>query len=1108
MSKDNTKSPIINHTVENFRITEEDIQLIREVPILDIVEKYIPLTKNGAGYKAPCPFHEEKTPSFTVNPSRGKFHCFGCHAGGDGISFVMKKQGMEFTQACREIAKVHNISIHEKPLTEQETAEQKKKEGIFVVNTWAQKWFTEQLHKSENTPALDYLKSRWNVESIQNFSIGFAPDGWYNLMNAAKDAGYTKELLKDAGLVSTSEKEGKISYFDCFRNRIIFPIQNRSGRICGFSARAFGTVTENTAKYLNTRETEVYKKGSILYGFHSAYRSIKDHNNVFLVEGIGDVIRLHQFGINNAVASCGTALSLDQINDLKKVTTSITLIGDSDVSKKEKADSQKKRDKEVKKVEYPGQKATKINAENIIKSGIYCKVILLPGVNCFNFEEQADSNVTPVDDQQKHDPDSFFSSKDQFEKFQQENGQDYIIGLTYSKNKAKLDQPRQAILVETVSELVACLPKSYHLRYIEQLSSIIKPKKLWQDSIKNLLTEQTPKDDDDNNIPKNISLSDFEKYGFYEEKNCYYFKTPSGIRRGSNFVMEPLFHIASVLNAKRLYKISNEFGLSKVIELQQRDLTSLSSFRLRIESLGNFLFEGSEFDLMKLKRSLYEKTLSAYEIVQLGWQKQGFWAWSNGIFNESFQKTDEYGIVSFNNVNFYLPSSSDIYKSEDNLFVAERKFYFTQGTISLHDYSKKLIDVFGDNAMFCLCFYFASLFRDHIAGLFGFFPILNLFGPKGSGKTELAIRLLHFFGPQAKGPNIVNTTRPALADHVAMFSNGFCHIDEYSNSLEIEKIEFLKGLWDGTGRTRMNMDKDRKKETTRVDCGIILSGQHMPTADIALFSRLAFLSFSQTEFSDPEKLRFNELQEIEALGLCHITHELLHYRKQFISTFTENYQAAAEDLNKEIGDVVIEDRIFRNWLVMITSFRTLKELLHVPWSYEQLLQATAKNVIRQNQETKKSNELSVFWSIFEFLVSDEQLKQDIDFKIELIDSLKTDKVNVEWKAHKHVLMLNHTRIFQLYLVHGGKSHENIIPRKTLEYYLMNCKEYLGKKHAVGFHVEENRRIVEDVDVPATSFNGASTRKVRKITDAMCFDFIPLNLSLAKHTTTESDKMPF
>lgn len=1048
-------------------IPQSTIDEILNLDIVEVIGRHIKLTRKGTNHQGSCPFHQEKTPSFLVSSSKGIFKCFGCGKAGNAIGFMMDFKKTDFISAIKTIAAEHNITIPEDQAKGQDK-DYSKLEALYSANKLVCEFFRD--HLSKNEKALAYVKGRWNEEVISDFQIGFAPDGWDNLKKWAAEQGIKKDILIETGLLS--ESKGKI--FDYFRNRIIFPITNRSGRIIGYTGRDFSG-SPDAPKYFNTRETGIYSKGKSLYGFNMAHRWIREKKYVHLVEGNPDVIRLHEIGKLNTVGTCGTSLTKDQIAEMKKYCDSVTLIGDSDKA---------------------GEVAVMRSGKMIVEAGMYCNVIPLPKGD------------------EKYDPDNYFTSGDQFDDYAKENVKDYILWLaTIRQNKCKSPDLKSK-LIDELSDLIVRLPESSHSLYIEQLGKIISPKKAWQDRIKQL-TQEEVKEEKGSGIPDHISLSDWEKYGFYADSNQYYFKTKEGPKRGCNFVMDPLFHIASVINAKRLYKITNEFGFSQVIELQQKDLISLANFKLRVESLGNFLFEGTENDLNKLKRYLYEKTQSCFEIVQLGWQKQGFWAWCNGIYNGSFKETDKNGIVTYNNENYYLPASSNIYAGEDGLFVSERRFKFKNGIITLYEYSQKLMDVFGENAMFGICFYIASLFRDHIAKLFGFFPILNLFGPKGAGKTELAISLLQFFGHQTKGPNITNTTKAALADHVALFSNSCCHIDEYKNNLEYEKIEFLKGLWDGTGRTKMNMDKDKKKETTHVDCGIILSGQEMPTADIALFSRLIFLSFSKVEYTDDEKVLFNDLKGVEKLGLSHITHELLGHRKEFITRFLENYTSASEDLTEALGRMVIEDRIFRNWLVIIAAYKTLKDNIEVPWIYSKLIDHAARLIVRQNSETKKSNELSIFWNIVEFLANNNEIKEDVDFKIDPAHKLKTDLVNSEWSEAKNILFLNHSRVFQLYRVHGNRAKENILPLKTLEYYLMNSKEYLGRKASVSFRVEDNNRVVEDVNMAASIDGSEKKRSTRRITTAMTFDYDALHISIHKNVIyeeveinlTETDK-PF
>ncbi|MEI7983169.1 MAG: DNA primase [Bacteroidota bacterium] len=296
MSKDNAKQLNSNTSGKNNFISADDLRLVKDIPVYEVIEKYLSLTKNGAGYKALCPFHNEKTPSFNVPASGEYFHCFGCKKTGDAISFVEEKKRLSYPEAVREIARDHGITLHEEDLSEEELTIHKKKEEQYDVNRWASKWFADQLYLPENALALEYVKNRWSDESILAFGIGAAPESWDKLIKAAKEAGYKEGILLEAGLISKSEKYGKENVFDTFRKRIIFPIHNKHGRVAGFAGRIYSGET-NTPKYLNIRDTVVYHKSEILYGLHTAHRSIKQQKNAYLVEGYADVIRLHEIDI-------------------------------------------------------------------------------------------------------------------------------------------------------------------------------------------------------------------------------------------------------------------------------------------------------------------------------------------------------------------------------------------------------------------------------------------------------------------------------------------------------------------------------------------------------------------------------------------------------------------------------------------------------------------------------------------------------------------------------------------------------------------------------------------------------------------------------------------
>lgn len=1043
---------------------QQFFERIKDIDLLDVVGRHAELKRSGSSYKANCPFpgHTEKTPSFMVSPAKGVYKCFGCGKGGNNpASFLMDVKNISWWDACIELAKQYHIDIpNQKQYTPEEQAEYKKQEAVKVVLKAAMEYYCEQLE--QNKKAIDYATGRWEKDTITLFNIGYAPDGNDTLYKHMKSKGYKTDILLEADLVKPSKRQGE--YYDTFRDRIIFPMCDKFGRPVGFSGRILPSLKAVTSdstppKYLNSKESDIFKKGELFYGFHLARLTMRDKKMTYLVEGHPDVIRMHEVDQSNTLATCGTALTPAHVKILKDLVESVNIIGDTDEA---------------------GQKAIQRSAEMLIKEGIFVNVVILP------------------DGEKKEDPDSFFTTKEKFEEYViGEKIRDYIF-LKAEKWQRKANNPDfKKRAMDEICELIASLPVTSHDLYIDQVARIIPGKKAWSQVLKSILSEKTPKKKD-KSIPDHIKLTDFEKYGFYADSNQYWFQGRSGIYRGANFVMKPLFHIASVINAKRLYEITNEFGYTQVIELLQKDMIGLARFKERLEGLGNFLWEGHESDLNKLKRYLYENTQSCVEIMQLGWQKFGFWAWGNGIFNGQFKKVDTHGIVQYDDQNFYLPAFSDIYEGEDGLFTSERRFIHKEaGEITLHDYALKLDQVFGENAKFGICFYLATLFRDYLVRVFNFFPILNLFGPKGAGKTELAVSLLQFFGRQPKGPNINNTSKAALADHVAMSCNALCHIDEYKNNLEFEKIEFLKGLWDSTGRTRMNMDKDKKKETTAVDSGIIVSGQEMPTADIALFSRLVYLTFYKTEYNDGEKKEFNELKEIEKKGLTHITHEILQHRDYFINHFLNNYYRVSGDLQKRMDGEIIEDRIFKNWLVLIASFYTLKDRIRVPFTYEDLLDQAAPQIRIQNRETKKSNEITTFWNIVQYLYEDHMIQEGVDFKIDFSQvTLKTDSVDVNWGAEpKNVLYVQYGRVMPLYLKAGKQTGDKILPRESMDYYLRNDRRYLGKKR-VRFQVSGKFGTIKQ---------DPEGRKQYKITNAYAFLYDDLDIAL--HSGTDDIEDP-
>ncbi len=1044
-----------------------NIDPLLALDIISVLGKYIKLQKRGADYKACCPFHNEKTPSFSVSTSKQIYKCFGCGKGGNLISFVMEHESLPFIDAVKLIAKDHHVQLDFKEKTPEDKQNDNKKESLYQVNQLAAEYFKEQLFTNESPLPLEYAKSRFNNESIENFDIGFASGGWHGLIAWMKKKGVKEQLLLDAGLI----REKNTKRFDFFLNRLIFPIHNKYGRITGFSGRNTSN-DKKISKYSNSPKTIIYNKSEALYGLHLAHRFIRNEAKAILVEGSTDVIRMHQIGVHHTVGSCGTSLTIGQIRIIKKLCNSITLLFDGDTA---------------------GDKRTRV-CTLINKEGMYCNVITLP------YKKNNKGKVII-----NEDPDTFFKNKsrDDYDQYAGENIIDFIFYYANSlKNKAKAPD-KKALLIDELAYMIINLPESSHDLYVEEVGKIITPKKALNDKIKSLKKDQN-KEEKTHKIPNDVKLSDFDKYGFYDSDNKYFFNTGKGIHEGSNFVLEPLFHIESVMAAKRLFRITNVNKYTKLVEFDQADLISLARFQLKTESIGNFIWKAGLNELIKLKSFLYEETLTAKLVEQLGWNKAGFFCWSNGIYNDKFNAISDMGIVKHKEQNYYIPAFSGFYKGEDNLFMSEKKFIHNNKVntkVTLKEYTQRLANVFGENAKFAFCYLLACLNRDIIVSEFGFFPMLNLFGFKGSGKTELGESILHFFGAEQKGINLPNSTEPAIADYISQTRNAVALLDEYKNDFEPSKIEFLKGLWKAIGRTRMNMDKDKKKETTSVDTGVIICGQHMPTADIALFHRLIYLTFKKTEYTDKEKEMFNELKNIEKSGLTYLTHEILSHREHFKANYLDHYNKCAIDLGDALKGEIIEDRIFRNWLVAIASFSVLKEKIDTDYNYIDLIKIATQQILLQNKETKSSNEISTFWRIVQYLDADGLIKEGVDYKIKHKGIIKTDIMERMFKEGLAILYIQQSRVIPLYKKHGKQMGENILPSDSIDYYLRNDSRYLGKKMSVRF------KLLDKAGVPITDKEG---KPKDKITTAYCFEYNKLGISLEMGDPDENpeDELPY
>ena len=314
-------------------IPQETVQKILDTArVEEVIGDFVTLRRRGADLWACCPFHGEKTPSFHVIPAKGQYYCFGCHKGGSAIGFVMDYEHLSYVEALRYLARKYNIEIVEKEETAEDIANRQRNESLLLVSEYAGKFFKEQLHTDEGrSVGLEYSHSRGLEDAtIEKYGLGWAPSSRHALTDAAKAAGYKDEYLLETGLCAAYDSDNRLH--DRFYDRVVFPIHSMSGRVIAFGARTLKSKEEGKpyAKYVNSKESDIYVKNKSLYGIWFAKNEMARKDKCYLVEGYLDVLSMHQLGITNVVASSGTALTEGQIGLIKRFTQNVTIMYDGD----------------------------------------------------------------------------------------------------------------------------------------------------------------------------------------------------------------------------------------------------------------------------------------------------------------------------------------------------------------------------------------------------------------------------------------------------------------------------------------------------------------------------------------------------------------------------------------------------------------------------------------------------------------------------------------------------------------------------------------------------------------------------------------------------------
>jgi DNA primase len=412
-------------------------QIMARTDITDVVGSFVKLKKRGTNLLGLCPFHNEKTPSFTVSPSKEIYKCFGCGKSGNTISFVMEHEKYSYPEALKWLAQRYGIEIEETYLNDEQRQQVQTADSLYALNQFAQQFFTQQLHSTEEGQdiGLSYFREREFTDAIiQKFQLGYSPEQKDAFTRSALAAQYNPELMIKSGLVAN--RFDQLS--DNYRGRVIFPIHNHSGKVLGFGARTLKK-NDSAPKYINTPENEIYVKSKVLYGSYFARQAIDKSNECLLVEGYTDVLSLHQAGIENVVASGGTALTPDQLRLVKKYTNNLTIVYDGDAA---------------------GIKAALRGLDLALEEGLQVQLVLIPDGD---------------------DPDSYVNKvgAGAFREFVQQHKKDVVLfQLEVALRDAGNDAAKKAAVVNRMAETISRINKAEDFTkqqdYIKQCAAVLK----------------------------------------------------------------------------------------------------------------------------------------------------------------------------------------------------------------------------------------------------------------------------------------------------------------------------------------------------------------------------------------------------------------------------------------------------------------------------------------------------------------------------------------------------------------------------------------------------------------------------------------------------------
>ncbi|MFA5433373.1 MAG: hypothetical protein WC319_10980 [Candidatus Paceibacterota bacterium] len=666
----------------------------------------------------------------------------------------------------------------------------------------------------------------------------------------------------------------------------------------------------------------------------------------------------------------------------------------------------------------------------------------------------------------------------------------------YHKRKAAIDN----FIVEladsydpvTAEDIIADIAKKCKIRkvlLVNEYQKLLKATGAQKNDISQYFTDKTEQDE-------------HTRKGFWQAKHCYYFITKDGVFKASNFTIKPLIHIYSKIsdNNKRIIEIINEHGRKKSVDIPSKIWVSLDAFQGIVIGEGNYLFFGSSFHFKRILGDINESFPEANELRTMGWQSEGFWAFSNGIYSENkWQPVDNLGVTEHKNVKYFSPAFSDIFKNvrqDDDEHKADRYFIYKPSPVTFKEWADTMNEVYLDKAKMAIAFLCASLFRDFIYEQYKIFPHLFLFGETQCGKSQLAWSLSNIFYDNLPPFNLNSGTQVGFFRRLARIKNAIAWYDEYTNDIDEKRFQSIKAAYDGVGHEKGKMSKDNRTDVTEVNQSILLSGQYLPTRDDnAVFNRALMIFFEKREFTKEQIMAFDKLKRWESEGLSSLIFEILSYRKliekNYAVTFSDVFESVKQSIVSNNKEDETRERIIRNYSIMLAVAKVLivEGKMDFGYTYQDLYSLSLSMIREQTSQISNSEGLSTFFKMIEFMFENILIMPGKDFaiatytEISINDKGTSKRVSFDPPGER-LLFLRLTNIHPIYMENYRKQHGKTgIDLISLTHYIKQSRAYIGESRSFRFetintsafvlrydnlNISLEKNIISTLDEPDTS----------------------------------------